>query len=149
MPAPSCEHPQPGRTGDFEDVGSAFEGGVGRDEAFECGPARLLGSVGANQRERTTPKTGAAKACTQHPIGRVPDLLEFDQFRRTRLEICDRTLTGLAIFIAANTYTVLALERASAQPFDAAWWSVWFPAAVVWLAFLIIGASQKFFKRSR
>ncbi len=66
-----------------------------------------------------------------------------------RATVSEVALIGLAIFVALDAFALLALGKASAEPFTRAWWSEWFPAGVVWLVLLGVGGARWLGKRSR
>lgn len=50
-------------------------------------------------------------------------------------------LIGLGITILLNVVSWIYFKKPSAIFFSDAWWSTWFPSALVWIVFLTIGLS--------
>lgn len=49
---------------------------------------------------------------------------------------------GLSITLALNIFALLVLEQDAARFFTGEWWSVWFPASIVWLVMTIVGLGR-------
>lgn len=49
-------------------------------------------------------------------------------------------IIGLLINIALNLYAYLHIDPVTSSPLEEAWWSVWLPSYLVWLALLTVAS---------